>query len=79
MQVTLSASDFAAMPATLREDLLAYLATRRKTPPSGVRRRDRTVANGIFDGLAVLDRDQAVALIRDVSFGCSLKGLHELL
>jgi hypothetical protein len=80
MQVILTASDLTAMPAALREELLAYLATRRKTAAlSGARRRHATADNGMFDGLAVLDRDQATALIRNVSFGRKLRGLHDLL
>jgi hypothetical protein len=40
MQVILTATDLAAMPTALRQDLLAYLATRRKAAaPSGGRRR----------------------------------------
>ena len=30
MQLTLTESDLAAMPSALRQDLLAYMATRRK-------------------------------------------------
>jgi len=33
----------------------------------------------LYDGLAVLDRDQAIALVRNVSFGRKLQGLHDLL
>jgi len=76
MQVTLTASDLAAMPSALRQDLFAYLATRRKS--SGGRRP----ANGggtAFEGLAVLDRARAVELVRNVSFGHELKGIHDIL
>lgn len=79
MQVTLTASDLAAMPTALRQDLLAYLATRRKPAPRGIARRGATGESAIFDGLAVLDRGQAIALVRNVSFGHELKGLHDLL
>jgi hypothetical protein len=79
MQVILTATDLAAMPTALRQDLLAYLATRRKrAAPSGARRRG-DVESAKFDDLAVLDRGQAVALVRNVSFGRELKGLHDLL
>jgi hypothetical protein len=80
MQVILTATDLAAMPTALRQDLLAYLATRRKrTAPSGARRRRGDGESATFDGLATLNRDQAVALVRNVSFGRELKGLHDLL
>jgi len=76
MQVTLTASDLAAMPSSLRQDLFAYLAARRK----GGGRRQAAVGEGpTFQGLAVLDRATAIALVRDVSFGHELKGLHDLL
>ena len=76
MQVTLTASDLAAMPSALRQDLFTYLATRRK----GGGRRQAAVGEGpTFQGLAVLDRATAIALVRDVSFGHELKGLHDLL
>lgn len=80
MQLTLTASDLAAMPTALRQDLLAYLATRRKALPAGARKRrgDDTAGVG-YEGLAVLDRDEAIALVREVSFGRELKGLHDLL
>lgn len=79
MQLTLTASDLAAMPTALRQDLLAYVATRRKAPPPGKgRRRHGTADSANFDGLAVFDRGQAVALVRNVSFGRELKDLHEL-
>ena len=68
------------MPTTLRQDLLDFLATRRKPSASGpTRRRPEAGERGVFDGLAVLDRDQATALVRNVSFGRKLKGLHDLL
>ena len=80
MQVILTAADLAAMPTALRQDLLAYLATRRKpSTASGARQRRATAESGTFDGLAVLDRDQAISLVRQVSFGHRLKGLHDLL
>ncbi len=79
MQVILTAFDLAAMPTALRRDLLAYLATRRKRPPSGSRPRPTAAESGVFDDLAVLSHDQAVALVRNVSFGRELKGLHDLL
>ncbi len=76
MQLILTASDLAAMPTALRQDLLAYLATRRK------RRCRRAPGDGasraraqIYAGLAVLDRGQAVALVRNVSFGRAIEGL----
>ena len=80
MQLTLTESDFAAMPTALRQDLLAYLATRRKaTRPVGAkpRRGDTEVAGN--ESLAVIDRGQAIELVRNVSFGRKLKGLHDLL
>lgn len=80
MQVILSASDLAAMPTALRQDLLAYLAARRKPPaPSGAKRRRSITESGMFDRLVVLDREQAIALVRSVSFGRQLKGIHDLL
>jgi hypothetical protein len=80
MQVILTASDLAAMPATLRQELLAYIATRRKpSASSGARQRRGRGEGGMFDGLAVLDRDQAISLVRSVSFGRKLRGLHDLL
>ena len=79
MQVTLTASDLAAMPTALRQDLLAYLASRRKPAPGRAGPRRGAGEGGSFDGLAVLDRDQAVALVRNVSFGRERKGLHDLL
>lgn len=79
MQLTLTASDLAVMPTALRQDLLAYLATRRKSSPPGAGRRRGEVVSEKPDGLAVLDSGQAIALIRNVSFGHKLKGLHDLL
>ncbi len=80
MQLTLTASDLAAMPTSLREDLLAYLATRRKpSAPRGARRRRGEDGREELPGLAVLDHSQAVALVRNVSFGHELRGLHDLL
>jgi hypothetical protein len=80
MQVILTATDLAAMPTALRQDLLAYLATRRKSAaPSGARRRRADGESAKFDDLAVLDRGQVVTLVRKVSFGRELKGLHDLL
>ena len=76
MQVTLTASDLAAMPSALRQDLFTYLATRRK---GGGRRRAAVGEGTTFQGLAVLDRAAAIALVRNVSFGHELKGLHDLL
>jgi hypothetical protein len=76
MQVTLTASDLAAMPNALRQDLFTYLAMRRK----GGGKRQAAVAEGTtFQGLAVLDGATALALVRNVSFGHKLKGLHDLL
>ncbi|MFI4974946.1 MAG: hypothetical protein ACHP84_10440 [Caulobacterales bacterium] len=80
MQLTLTASDLAAMPTALRQDLLDYLTTRRRALPASVPRRPRHSAETPrFEGLAVLDRGQAIALLRSVSFGRELKGLHNLL
>jgi hypothetical protein len=80
MQITLTASDLAAMPTALRQDLLAYLATRRKAlPPARAGRQTGPGDAGVLDGLAVLNESQAIALIRNVSFGPRLKGLHALL
>lgn len=79
MQLTLTASDLAAMPTALRQDLLAYLATRRKAAPASARRRRGDIGRAVYEGLAVLDRGHAIALVRDVSFGRELKGLHDLL
>jgi len=79
MQLTLTESDLAAMPTALRQDLLAYLATRRKAVPAGARRRRGDIAAVVYEGLAVLDRSQAIALVREVSFGRELKGVHDLL
>jgi hypothetical protein len=79
MQVILTASDFATMPTPLRQELLAYLATRRKSAAPSTGRRRRASESEMFDGLAVLDRDRAVALVRLVSFGRALRGLHDLL
>ena len=76
MQVTLTASDLAAMPSALRQDLFAYLATRRK---SGGVRRPTNGGGTAFEGLAVLDRARAADLVRNVSFGRELKGLHDVL
>ena len=68
------------MPTALRQDLLAYLAARRKrAAPGAFMPRHAAAESGVFDGLAVLNRDQAVALVRNVSFGRELKGLHDLL
>jgi hypothetical protein len=80
MQVILTTSDLAAMPTALRQDLLAYLAARRKRgAPGAFKPRHAAAESDVFDGLAVLNRDQAVALVRNVSFGHKLKGLHDLL
>lgn len=79
MQVILTATDLAAMPTALRQDLLAYLATRKPAAPSGARRRRADGESATFVDLAMLDRGQAVALVRNVSFGRELKGLHDLL
>ncbi len=80
MQVILTAADLAAMPTALRQDLLDYLATRRKpgAPRSAGRRLGEAQSAG-YEGLAVLDRSQATALVRAMSFGHELKGLHDLL
>ncbi len=80
MQVILTASDLAAMPTALRQDLLRYLAARRKSSPRrGADERPGAGESAPFEGLAVLDRDQASVLIRNVSFGRKLRGLHDLL
>jgi hypothetical protein len=80
MQVILTASDLAAMPAALRQDLLAYLATRRKSSARGRGGEQRGSAGAApFEGLAVLDRGQAMELVRDVSFGQKRRDLHDLL
>jgi hypothetical protein len=80
MQVILTASDFAVMPTVLRQDLLAYLATHRKRSAArGAGRQRGTAGSGMFAGLAVLDRDQAMALVRTLSFGRKLRDLHDLL
>ena len=79
MQVILTASDFATMPTALRQELLAYLATRRKSAAPSTGRRRRASESEMFDGLAEPDRDRAFALVRLVSFGRALKGLHDLL
>lgn len=76
MQVILTASDLAAMPSALRQELLTYLAARRK---GGGTRQAAVGKEATFQGLAALDRPAAIALVRDVSFGHELKGLHELL
>lgn len=78
MQVTLTESDLAAMPTALRQELLAYLERRRKAVPRAAGRRRGPAGHATID-LAVLDRDQAIALVRNVSFGHSLQGLHDLL
>ena len=79
MQLTLTEFDLAAMPSALRQDLLAYMATRRKVHPGGATRRRADAQSARFEGFAVLDRSQAIALVRGVSFGRQLKGLHDLL
>jgi hypothetical protein len=79
MQLILTASDLAAMPMALKQDLLAYIATRREGSPPGASRRRREAESEKLGGLAVLDSGQAIALIRTVSFGHKLKGLHDLL
>jgi len=80
MQMTLTAADFAAMPAALRADLFAYLATRRREGPQpDASRRRREVGSDKFAGLSVLDAGQAIALVRNVSFDQELRGLHDLL
>jgi hypothetical protein len=79
MQLILTEADLAAMPASLRHDLLAYMATHRKVSRSVVaRRRGADAESTRLEGLAVLDRSQAIALVRSVSFGRQLKGLHDL-
>jgi len=52
MQVILTASDFATMPTPLRQELLAYLATRRKSAAPSTGRRRRASESEMFDGLA---------------------------
>ena len=80
MQVILTASDLDAMPTALRQELLAYLAARRKPlAPKGAKKRRGAGEAGVYDGLAMLDREQATALVRNVSFGRRRKGLHDLL
>jgi len=79
MQLTLTVSYLAAMPSALRQDLLAYMATRRKVHPGGATRRRADAQSARFEGLAVLYRSQAIVLVRGVSFGRQLKGLHDLL
>ena len=79
MQLILTASDLAAMPTALRQDLLTYLAARRKAVPGSARQQRVKAESPVYAGLAVLRRDEAVALVRNVSFGRALKGLHDLL
>jgi hypothetical protein len=79
MQLILTASDLAAMPTALRQDLLTYLGTRRKVMPISAGRRRVEAESPVYAGLAILRREEAVALVRNVSFGRALKGLHDLL
>ena len=79
MQLILTETDFAAMPPALRADLFSYLAMPGSVAPSGPTRRRTEAASVNFEGLAILDRDKIVALVRNVSFGHKLKGLHDLL
>jgi len=80
MQLILTASDLAAMPGLLRQQLLEYVATRRKAmKPSAPRRPREAAESPPSEGLAVLDRAQAVSLLRNVSFGRGAKSVHDLL
>jgi hypothetical protein len=83
MQLTLTASDLAAMPTALRQELIDYLATRRKgvakAPARAQGRGSRETSAGPYEGLAVLDRSQAIALLRAVSFGAEERGVHDLI
>lgn len=70
MQLVLTQADLAAMPAGLREQLFLYLTG---TPQAG----DRDKARGVH-----LTREQAIALLREVSFhraGARLRALLERL
>lgn len=78
MQVILTASDLAAMPTALRQNLIDYLTTRRKAASATAGRR-RAGKGAEFGDLAVLDRDKAITLVRNLSFGREQKGLHDLL
>lgn len=78
MQVILTASDLAAMPTALRQELVDYIATRRKAGSSGPGRH-RAGEGAEDEDLVVLDREQAITLIRNLSFGREQKSLHDLL
>jgi hypothetical protein len=72
MQIVLTDSDLAAMPAALRQELLARLL------PGGTAEAAQVVARD-EQGRAVLDEAQAFALVRHVSFGRRHRPLHDLL
>lgn len=79
MQMILTETDLAAMPTALRQSLLAYLEQCRKAVPPQAPRKRGKAGRVTVDGLVVLDRDQAMTLVRGVSFGHAMHGLHDLL
>lgn len=80
MQLTLTASDLAAMPAALRQALLDYVAARREGRPATQPRRLRPRSAGVSTkDLVTLNPREAGVLVRSVSFGRKARALHELL
>lgn len=71
MQITLTDGDLKRMPAWLRRDFLLFLALADRT--------SRGVEPEPAEQLAILDRAQALALIRNVSFGGGERVSHDLL
>lgn len=74
MRFLLTSADLDAMPPTLKRDLLAYFASGSSGTSAGA-----SVEEPSADGLAVLSRQQVVALVRDLSFGRRLRRSRDLL
>ena len=77
MRLTLTNADLLRMPSALRRDLLLFLASRQPGRVEAVARE--AVGAEALSGLVVLDRQQALALVRNVSFGRRAKVLRRLL
>jgi hypothetical protein len=76
VQIILTTTDLETMPASLRRELLLFLAGSPSAAAGEAPAAERTLP---AKQLAILDQRQAIALIRSVSFGSSVRILRELL
>src|SRR5690242_1763683 len=75
MRLVLTTADLDRMPPSLRRSLMGWLVSpQRETGPSA-----ETAGAAAEGDAAVLDWQQAVALVRNVSFGRRTRPLHDLL